>query len=991
MNDGTPGDRIAALRAEIEHVQRDVADLTGPDAASKEVVSLGSGGVPAEVTRAQLAQVRGRALKQAQRLESLRKQLVAEYEAQARAVRKELDALIVPLREQMARMEEGLWTVNLYLGRDEEIVQLLDGEPAPVESPISLRQQVLSMDEETAAFAETGGIDARNIDVFDEWVKNPAHLAQVFPEPKGVVVLVPRHRGRDYEDPWVNRAMREENAWSYFLIRNGERLYRMRTDFVVGKHLIPTTTEFTGLFSGRRFNPETRTDEVYELTPGTREWDAAAKSQDARQRHFMRMALVLQGLVDRTTVWHPLPPHGVNLLSNDTYAHGTAVLVRDAEHVLTDGRDDFFTWLSKLTDQMRPGMRILGAFNTDEFRHAGGWRAPSSDDGWRGRTSDRVSPNGSEFPATGVIHRLEGRKTLHDVQGFTFKFERVRKSYIDDEYRAPKTRGTCTVLPGDKFVLPYDLVTVEEMRYYLGSRRQRGAYEYMFPLLHAAIAAKEAEAAEEAPFRGLLAGELAKTDPSLTFDEATVVADELVHWWKFTNRYHRALNGDPTHEAQAVRDIVAEHRARRSAASVQSGDEPAEQAMVERLLAEDPSIMVVARKRDGRYLAFAPQPRVYPAGKVGHPATNVAQPRPLTPQEVEAFKAKQHWMFRDRDPEAGRLVFAAVADNVWAVEYVVSKTGRSTKRREWVQPGNRLDRTRVLYSSQMWDEFDMHASANAHLTDVEIDDVISQVVPEVEAYAMAGWPTWRSRAEPVVPLILGVCLRVDGDTPRFEVHLISDELPGPVTAELSPEPWRAEMTAGVVMVPFTKTVRTGVVLHRDDGDGAAPWGLRFRKPRYSTATLDRPWHYYWDGRAQDAIALVTFPGNQAVAVAQAEAIKAHNARVDDLYERARRPVAVVKKAWEARAEKEAYVRFLEEYADPELWESHKETLRGLEANIHPAGRGIPKVLDEALRRFVLDGRSFEGHTVRSVVESCGLFVDGVAEDLLDLPVWEAGE
>ena len=37
------------------------------------------------------------------------------------------------------------------------------------------------------------GIDARSIEQFDEWLlADPAHLDQVLPEAKGVVVLVPR-------------------------------------------------------------------------------------------------------------------------------------------------------------------------------------------------------------------------------------------------------------------------------------------------------------------------------------------------------------------------------------------------------------------------------------------------------------------------------------------------------------------------------------------------------------------------------------------------------------------------------------------------------------------------------------------------------------------------------------------------------------------------------------------------------------------------------
>lgn len=993
----TPERRIAEIRSEIEMSQANIAELTDPAAVSREVVPLNPGVVPAEVTRAQMAQVRGRALKESQRLQALQKRLVKEIEAQMAAAKAEVELMMKPLRKQLAVMEEGLWTVNLYLGRDEEIVPLLDGEPAPADTPITLRQQVLSMDEETAAHADQGGIDARHIEVFDEWIKDPSHLEQVFPEPKGVVVLVPRSRGRDYQDPWVNEAMRQANAQSYFLLRNGGNLFRMATDFQVGRHLIPTTDEFTGLFVVSRFNHETRQTETHEILPGTKEWDDASERQDARQRHYMRMALILQGLVDRTTVFHPLPPQGVNLLHNDAYENGTAVLIRDAEGLLTDGREDFYDWLKRLNAELRVGMRVLGAFATSEFNDAGDYRSGSSSNGWRERPNNRITPRSSSYPRSDVVHRLEGRKALHGVQGFTFKFDRADQVWTrDGRLRAAKNRGTCTILPTDKFLLPYDLVTVEELRYYLGSRRQRHAYEHMFPLLHAAVAAKEAEAAEEAPFRVLLAGELVKADGSLTLDEATALLDELVHWWKLSAKHHRALNGDPAHESRAIREIVAEHLARTGAAQTQSGDAAAEQAMVDRLLAQDPSIMVIARKRDGGYLAFAPQPRTYPAGRVGYPATNVEQPAELTDEEQKGLRDSPF----DPPHKKSTLIPAAVADNVWAVEYVASKTGRSIKRREWTMPSTRLDATRILHATSKWEGWDVHADPNTHLTDLEIDAAIAEFLLEVESSAAEGWPsTRRINGEPqhaITPRVLGVTLRMEPgeyeSKPAFSVHLIDDAMPD-LDAVDHASRRHEKMQYGTVRIPFTKTAR-GVRLHRmtDDNPYAqVPWTLRWEKSTYSNAPADKPWHYFWDGKANDSVALVTFPENGAFAVAKAAAIKEHNRAVGQLHDEARKPIRIVKRAWEQRAEAQAYARFIEDYADPELWEGHKKTLRGLEADIHPAGRGIPTALDDALRRFTHEGRSLEGHTVHSVIKACGLPLDDVAEDLLDLPVWEPAE
>lgn len=994
--DGTLQERIARLQAEV-------AAMTSGDAGAlatgSELVALGQ--VPAEVAREHVAKLRASALKKTSEIKALQAELRAELEAQIFALNKTME----PLLEQARVAKEKVWTLNLYLGRDEEIVQLLSGDPAPAETTITLRQQVLSMDEETAAHADQGGIDARHIEVFDDWIRDPAHLQQVFPEPKGVVVLVPRRRGRDYKDPWLQREMDRANQWSYFLIRNGDNLYRMKTDFVVGRHLIPTTTEFTGLFRTREFNRDTKQYEMVDILPGTREWGEAEKSQDARQRHYMRMALVLQGLADRTVVWHPLPTGRVNLLSNDTYENGTAELVRDAEHLLTDGREDFYPWLSRLNAQLRPGMRILGAFRTDVFKNAGEEWSESHSRGRNYYPNKRISPVsrdewGADKPRDAVIYRIEGKRTFQGEPGWYFKFTRGKRWMRDRDTgreveRTPKTKGTCVILPDDRFVLPYDLVTVEELRYYLGSRRQRHAYEHMFPLLHAAIAAKEAEAAEEAPFRDLLAGELIQVDDTLTLETATGRVDELVHWWKFTNKHHRALNGEPEHEAKAIRAIVAEHLARTGASVAQFGDEAAEATMVRTLLAHDDTIMAIARKRDGGYLAFAPQPRAYPAGTIGLPAKNATQGL-VTEAEIAA-NAKLHPVSRRSlaDMAGDKAVPAAVADNVYAIEYTTTKTGRTIKRRDWIQPGTRLDGLRVLHATKDWEGWDFHASANDHLTDPEIEDAVSSILTDVEALAGAGWAERyghrNDKTPPFTPVLLGVCLRTDGsagDQHRFELHLISDALPEPARRAPSANGHTTKLSYGEVCIPFTKTARDGVVLHRADGP-RAPWPIDWSTSRYGSATPDRPWHYHWGGKAKHAIAVVTFPENGRVALEQAAAVDAYNAEVKRLGELARQPLWPAKRAWEARAEAQAYARFLEDYADPELWEDHKKNLRGLEAHLHPHGRGIPPHLLTALGKFIDEGRSFEGHTIASLLEACDLPATGVGEDLLDLPLWEA--
>ncbi|MFD7161358.1 hypothetical protein ACFV9C_42700 [Kribbella sp. NPDC059898] len=619
--------------------------------------------VPAEQVKIELADRRAALMRSQSEIADARRALVAEMEAQMAAAREAL----APLEQELKQLHEGIWTVNLYLGRDEEIVSLRGGEPAPAETPIHLRQLVLSMDEETAIGAEQGGIDHADITQFDEWLlADPNHLDQVLPEPRGVVVLVPRRRGRDYGDVWANDARNKENIQSYWLIRNGQRLYRMRTDFVVGKTILPKRSEFTDLFYEDHYNWQERRHERAPIDPGSSAWLKAEEKQDSRQRHYMRSALILQGLIDRTSVFDPKPAYHVSFVNSTSYEAGHVVLINDAEddRMLTTGREPFYTWLARLNSQLHPGMRIIGAFETDAFRHE------TSDGNKYGSPHLRLTPSTTNPPPSNVIHYLDGRRD----GGLVFKYQRTDEIWDNAAggFRPSKTRASCVVYPSDRFVVPFDLVSIDEMRSYLQARLDRHAYEDMFPLLNAAIALKEAEAAAEAPMRDLITAQLinAGADP----DHAADVVPGLVEWWKLANKWHRPLvsDGGPN-EAKAIKTIVAEYRRRQNAIT----DPDRDNDLIERLRTTETNL--IAQRRDGRWVVLA-------------------------------------------EPRSADRYSSAITANTWCTEHTYPRTGHGQPRtRDWVLPGTRTAQWRVVWASERWAGWNLGASLSDHLSGPEID------------------------------------------------------------------------------------------------------------------------------------------------------------------------------------------------------------------------------------------------------------------------------
>lgn len=530
-------------------------------------------------------------------------------EARLLAQQADLEARMAPLVAELKKAQEVLWTVNLYLGRDETLQLLRDGTPAPADTPITIRQRVLVMAEESLLLMDRNpsGMDARDIKKFVEWLlEDDEHLDRVLPEPKGLVVLVPTRvksrSGNIFEDAAKDAA----NEESYWLLRNGDQVYLLTVDpeLRVRDRVLPKRTEFVEVFDQRLFGFGGSRSEPVE--PGSEEWLAMEAKADARRRHYMRIILVLQGVVDRTTVWQPLPEGGVNLLSVQAQESGRVRLIQDAEDSiqLTDGREDFGTWQHRHNNLLRPGLRIIGDWSAEDFRD-------ESDEG-RGRGGrgghPRLHPRNASYPERNVPHLIEDRRD----GGFVIRYHRTDKVYRRDVpvpyrpgyvYRGEmpteaQQRASCLVLPSDTWVLPYDLVSVADLTYYLNSRDNRSKrFLSMVPTLRAALAAKRAEAEAEAPFRVLLAGLLIAegADPS----EADTWVEDLVHWWKIARTWSKPLNGEPGHEAKAAREIVAEYRSRNQVSATTA------EAMVEAGRAV-PGVICIASNRQGQWFAYAP-------------------------------------------------------------------------------------------------------------------------------------------------------------------------------------------------------------------------------------------------------------------------------------------------------------------------------------------------------------------------------------------------
>jgi hypothetical protein len=522
--------------------------------------------------------------------------------------KKELDAQLAIFKTQVAGMtraldnaKEALWTINLYLGSSEHIYLWREGRPAPADEPIRIQQRVLFMDEECMVSAHDGGIDVKNLDAFKDWVlSDERNLQQLIPWERGMVALTVRRREKEYEIDTssiaaafvsVNRAQELNEAnldWTYFLCKNGENIYWVTTDFTARSVLVPKRDEFLGYFTDEKGDLLEAGDERYML---------AMEKAGRMKKHYLRVALIFQGLIDRTTIFAPMAQRP-NFMQEGTY--GTSViLVNDAESMLEDGTPPFKEWLREANRRMDLGCRIVGAFNAEKGLRQ--FSQESKRSRWE-HINDRLTPGGAEYPKEGTVYTLDKRsRTGMLAFGYSYPVDRYVKGHysngrwVSGEYVKKPLKCTCRIDPGqDSFVINIDGVTAEEIRRHLNNRTNRMEYIDMVPLLKSALKAKEAEEEEEKPFVYLINSKVAAVT-GLHPDDAMRYTTELVKWYKTKNKFARALVGDD--EAKAIKQILAElpnvlDRERREAEIREHG-----KAFADWVRREVPNVLMVAHDK----------------------------------------------------------------------------------------------------------------------------------------------------------------------------------------------------------------------------------------------------------------------------------------------------------------------------------------------------------------------------------------------------------
>jgi hypothetical protein len=505
------------------------------------------------------------------RAEELRKDLVrrtmqveAKYrilEAMYNKKRFELMDISNKFKKQVGRIEKAIYSIELFLGVNEEVIQIQKGEVVDYSTPIYLRQKLLFMDEEVA-IVEDNGLDFSNINLFDEWLLKDSNYKKIAPEEKCIVALRVRRTSKDYGDRFLNATLDEENRKTYFLIRNGGCLYRVYATTVVRDRLFPLREELQKLF-----------DEFKNT-----HWERDKEKIEDRVFTYKKNILVLQGLIERTDIFKPLPFLDFNLFQPQTYGEFIQ-FVYDDEMLLPSGRLPFLKWRKEINEHIKRGSRVLLInelmWSRKEFRNryliyyneynvpsqpkTGIYEVDSKKEGRVAYEREIVIDGDDMFEGAYKVDENGKKIVKEEWQDEKFFIRYNPKdtiiNYWDrwDDGHERKNNISFFIDKDDDFVLNYDMIDLSDVEFYLESRVDRHDYLVLIPTLKEIRKKRLEELDWERKFVEALRDRMEVEDKEGLERKIW----ECVEWWKNKVIWKRPISKD---DSKAWRMIEAKVR-----------------------------------------------------------------------------------------------------------------------------------------------------------------------------------------------------------------------------------------------------------------------------------------------------------------------------------------------------------------------------------------------------------------------------------------------
>jgi hypothetical protein len=322
------------------------------------------------------------------------------------------------LREIVDHINGRIFNVSLYAGLVEEATKCRDGAPADMFDKLHVMQRRLYMDEECLVNYQAGGMEFNDIGEFDAWLTQPDNFTRLLPFPRTLVAFRVRHYTKDRGpgftalEAHIRLQMEEADKWTFLYVRNGEQLWRINTEIELEELIFPDSTVFdlhepkmAKMFGSRvdrmmstadyetrkvaydanvaaydawkkehegdedawyknpfrHYDTSFRPDDWSPVDPSNVYYDECMAYVKSKLDYYNRVALIIQGLFDRSVMLHPHPP--VKSWSADGFERAIK-LVYDGQQVLAAGEaPDFEVYRRECNVSLSASSIVTGQYD----------------------------------------------------------------------------------------------------------------------------------------------------------------------------------------------------------------------------------------------------------------------------------------------------------------------------------------------------------------------------------------------------------------------------------------------------------------------------------------------------------------------------------------------------------------------------------------------------------------------------------------------------
>ncbi len=432
------------------------------------------------------------------------------------------------------KLQQGVHTLNIFLGEGVNVVGVAQGEKASNDEPLTFYQRKLFLDEEWFYNLADGGADYKSLSEFAKALDEDFSIINtIAPNPKSIVLMQFRRnpKQRDYPATSIGEAMMnaqedEANREMFLLVRNGKTLHLIFSDDIDGgQRLFPTGKEINELFkdkenSSRLFNGAEVDNYINFNDIRNAE---ARKTFDARARYYQRIILMINGIHSRNEdVFGVIRDEGYRDWLSLDFQQKHFRFVHDDEDALGFNFLPLVDFTASKAKNLQAGSRLIGL-----------WKNIADEDNAKGMWSNSIHRDNQQIWIP--VHTLDPYIVEKEGSSLFVKVECRHKW----NSHGVKNKNFKVVLDESTLrhsTLCVDYVNSKEIDFYLNSRQARSQYVSYAELLIGARTMLRKEEAENKPMIDYLFNHISSAYPELDGDTIREKLTDSISFWRVVKK-----------------------------------------------------------------------------------------------------------------------------------------------------------------------------------------------------------------------------------------------------------------------------------------------------------------------------------------------------------------------------------------------------------------------------------------------------------------------